>query len=94
MSTTTIRLTEILKNRVSQAAKRSGKTAHSYILDAIAEKTEQDEKRNAFYDLAEQRYGEVADSGLTLSWSEMREHLEARLSGRPTKKPTPRKLAR
>jgi predicted transcriptional regulator len=48
MTTTTIRLPEDLKARVATAAKRSGMTAHSFILEAIAEKTQQAELRADF----------------------------------------------
>lgn len=40
MSTTTMRLSDDLKARVTAAAKRSGVTAHAFIVGAIATKTE------------------------------------------------------
>lgn len=40
MSTTTIRLEEDLNARIAAAAKREGKTAHAFILDAIAHTVE------------------------------------------------------
>lgn len=42
MPTTTIRLPEDLKARVAAAAKRSGTTAHGFILEALTEKTKQE----------------------------------------------------
>ncbi|MBU3747850.1 MAG: ribbon-helix-helix protein, CopG family, partial [Burkholderiaceae bacterium] len=48
MTTTTIRLPEDLKARVATVAKRSGMTAHGFILEAIAEKTQQAELRADF----------------------------------------------
>ena len=42
MSTTTIRLPQDLKERIARAAERAGSTAHSFILEAIAEKAEQE----------------------------------------------------
>ena len=94
MSTTTIRLPDELKARVAQVAKRSGKTAHGFILDAILEKTEADERRSDFLDVAEQRYAEIVKSGKAIPWQEMRGYMEGRLAGRKTKRPTARKLAR
>ncbi|MBI3937042.1 MAG: ribbon-helix-helix protein, CopG family, partial [Betaproteobacteria bacterium] len=44
MSTTTIRLPQDLKERVARAAKRTGATAHGFILEAIREKAEQEER--------------------------------------------------
>lgn len=49
MATTTIRLPDDLKARIARAAERSGKTTHSLILEAIAEKAEQEEQRADFY---------------------------------------------
>jgi predicted transcriptional regulator len=52
---TTIRLPADLKARVAAAAARAGKTSHSFILEAIAEKAEQEERRSDFDGLAEKR---------------------------------------
>ncbi len=94
MSTTTIRLPTELKARVALAAKRAGKTAHGFILEAIAEKAEQEERRGDFYGVAEKRYAEIVASGKTISWDEMRHYLEERVAGRVAPRPRPRKLAR
>lgn len=94
MTTTTIRLSEELKARVTAAAKRSGTTAHGFILEAIAEKTRQAESRAEFEAVAERRYADIVSSGKTVDWQEMRRYLEARLSGKPARRPAARKLAR
>jgi predicted transcriptional regulator len=94
MSTTTIRLPEALKARVAAVAKRAGTTPHNFILEAIAEKAEERERRNDFHDLAEARYAEIVASGKAVPWSEMRQYLERRLAGEKPKKPVGKKLAR
>ncbi len=94
MTTTTIRLPEDLKARVATAAKRSGTTAHGFILEAIAEKTQQAELRADFDAVAEQRYADIVASGKTIPWTEMRKYLEARVAGKSAKRPVARKLAR
>lgn len=95
MSTTTIRLPDDLKARVARAAKRAGTTAHSFILTAIAEKAEQEERRADFHNVADQRYAGIADSGRTVAWSEMRRYLEDRLDEKPRRaRPAAKKLAR
>lgn len=94
MSTTTIRLSEALKARVARAAERAGTSAHGFILEAIAEKAEQEERRGHFYDTADQRYAGIVASGKTIPWSEMRRYLEERMAGKPSTRPKPRKLAR
>ncbi len=94
MSTTTIRLPENLKTRVAAAAKRAGTTTHGFILDAIAEKAEQEERRTAFDAEAEDRYARIVATGKTIPWQEMRGYLEERIAGKDTKRPVARKLAR
>lgn len=94
MSTTTIRIPDELKTRVAAAAKRAGTTAHSFILAAIAEKTDEDERRSDFHDTADRRYAEIVASGKTIPWSEMRAYLKKRLAGARPRQPAARKLAR
>ena len=94
MPTTTIRLPSDLKARVAAAAERAGKTSHSFILEAIAEKAEQEEQRSDFDNLAEKRLADIVASGKTIPWSEMRTYLQNRLAGKVTRRPLPKKLAR
>lgn len=94
MPTTTIRLPEDLRARVAAAAKRSGTTTHGFILEAIAEKTELEDRRADFDAVAEDRYARIVASGKTVPWQEMRNYLEARITGKAAKRPVARKLAR
>ena len=94
MSTTTIRLPQELKDRVARAAERAGTTAHSFILEAIAEKADLEERRSEFQDTAEQRYAEIVASGKTVPWTDMRRYLQRRLSGTKAVLPKARTLAR
>ena len=94
MSTTTIRLPPDLKKRIARAVEREGTTAHSFILEAIAEKAEQEELRTEFQDTAEQRYAGIVASGKTVPWNEMRRYLERRVAGNKTARPKARIPAR
>jgi predicted transcriptional regulator len=94
MSTTTIRLPEDLKARITAAAKRAGTSTHGFILEAIAEKAEQEERRADFDAVAEERYTRIVASGKSIPWQEMRGYLEERLAGKKAKRPAARKLAR
>ena len=78
MSTTTIRLPSELRARVAAAAKKAGKSAHSFILEAIAEKAQDAEQASEFHALADQRFAAIATSGNTIPWPEMRSYLQAR----------------
>ena len=94
MSTTTIRLPDDLKQRIAVAAKRAGTTAHGFILEAIAEKADEEERRSDFHHLAETRYAAIAASGKTIRWSDMRAYLESRVAGKQPRRPSAKKLAR
>lgn len=94
MPTTTIRLPEALKARIAAAAKRAGTTSHNFILEAIAEKADQEERRTEFNQIAEERYARIVATGKTIPWSEMRSYLEDRVAGGKARRPAARKLAR
>ena len=94
VSTTTIRLPEDLKARVAAAAERAGTTAHSFVLDAIAEKADQAERRAEFHDVAEERYADLLASGKSIPWETMRSYLEDRIAGKTVARPVAKKLAR
>lgn len=94
MSTTTIRMPDELKARIAEAAKRAGTTSHNFILEAIAEKADLAERRADFDAVAEQRYARIVESGKTIPWDEMRSYLEARIAGKPARRPAARKLAK
>lgn len=93
MATTTIRLPDDLKARVAAAAKHAGTTAHAFMLEAIAEKAEQAERRADFDAVAEARFARIAATGQTVPWQEMRGYLEARIDGKAPARPVGHKLA-
>ncbi|SBT07666.1 conserved hypothetical protein [Candidatus Accumulibacter aalborgensis] len=94
MTTTTIRLPEELKARVTAAAARTGTTAHAFIVEAIAEKAANEERRAEFDAQAEERYTKMVASGMAIPWSNMRAYLLERVAGKPATRPVARKLAR
>ena len=94
VSTTTVRITEDLKERLARAAQRAGLSSHALIVEAIAERIEAEERRNALAETAEDRYDIIMESGRTIPWSEMRSYLERRIDGSEASRPKARKLAR
>ncbi len=94
MSTTTIRIEDSLKARVAAAAERTGKTAHAFILDAIAQTVEQLEQDDAFDRVADQRWAKLLASGKTVAWDDAKVYLECKVRGEAARKPTARKLMR
>lgn len=94
MSTTTIRIDDDLKARIATAAERAGKTAHAFIVDAIAQTVEQAELDEEFHRVADARWASVLASGKTVAWDDAKAYLEARARGERVRKPQPRKLGR
>lgn len=94
MSTTTIRLPPELKTRVAQAAKRAGTTPHGFMLTAIAEKADAEQRRADFEAVAESRYEGILASEKTIPWDEMRVYLRTRAAGKQVRRPAARRLAR
>ena len=92
MSTTTIRIEDELKARVAAVAELAGKTAHAFIVEAIAQTVEQVEQDNAFHAIADQRWETIQSSGKTVPWDVAKAYLQARVNGEHPRKPTERKL--
>jgi predicted transcriptional regulator len=94
MSTTTIRLEDDLRDRVAAAAERAGKTAHAFMLDAIAQTVEQAELEEAFHQVADERWAKLKTTGKSVPWDEARGYLEARARGETAQRPAARKPVR
>jgi len=93
MATTTIRLDEALKARLAAAAEREGKTAHGFILDALAETLDRVEQEDAFQRLAEARWAGLLATGESVSWAATKTWLEARAGGEALPRPLARNPA-
>lgn len=94
MSTTTIRLPDELKARIAEAAEAAGTTSHNFILEAIAEKADQAERRADFHAEAERRWAEFLETGQSIPWEEMRRYLMGRIQGKATPRPIARKFTK
>ena len=94
MSTTTIRLPAALKTTVAKAAKRAGTTPHNFMLEAIADKAKLVDARSDFIAQAEARYADIVESGKTISWPEMQQHLKLHAAGKKSIRPVSKKLVR
>lgn len=88
MSTTTVRLTDELKESIRSAAASRGLSAHAFILEAITEKTERSELEQAFHASAAGRLARIAESGQTVSSADMRTYLCDRARGQPVSPPS------
>ena len=94
MSTTTIRIEDDLKARLAAAAEHMGKSAHAFIVDALAETVEQVELDAALQTLAGERWAQIRTSGKTVAWDDAKAYLTARANGEKVRKPTACKLGK
>jgi len=94
ISTTTIRIDHELKARVAAAAKRTGKTPHGFIMDAIARTVEEAELDDEFHRLADERWAEFLANGKSVPWEEARKYLLARARVEKPPRPRARKTGR
>jgi predicted transcriptional regulator len=94
MSTTTLRLPDALKLRVAAViAKTPKRSAHHFMLQAIAEKTALEEQSQEFNTQADERYEHMLVNGKTIAWADMRAYLLARVTGTSkVAKPKARKI--
>ena len=90
MQTTTIRLDDTMKERISAAADHAGKSAHAFILDAIAQTVEQVELDREFNEIADERWKAILSSGKTVSWDDAKAYLAAKSRGESPSRPLAR----
>jgi predicted DNA-binding protein len=81
MSTTTLRLPPDLRDRVARLAEESGTTAHSFMLEAIAERVTSEELRHEFLNDGSDRLANMLTNGLGIDWADMRDYLGERAAG-------------
>ena len=94
MTTTTIRIEEDMKLRVAAAAERAGKSAHAFIVDAIANTVEQTEIDDDFHNMADARWAKLLATGKSVPWSDAKAYLQARARGESARKPSAANFAR
>lgn len=93
MSTTTIRISDETKARMHAAAKAMGTSAHALIVEAIEEKADRLDKQAAFVGEARARAANVAQTGQTLAWDDVKAYLQASLApDNAPVKPSPRRI--
>ena len=90
MSTTTIRIEDDLKARVAAAAQQMGKSAHAFIVDALAQTVEEVELDAAFHTLADERWARIRATGQTVGWEDAKAYLASRAQGGRPRKPAAR----
>ncbi len=92
MSTTTIRIPDELKARLSRIAEQQGTSTHGLILDAIAEKADALERRQAFHAEALERLQRMRETGMGISWEDMQRYLDAGMADEDVPMPKSKRI--
>lgn len=92
--TTSLKLTEELKERVATLAHGVAQTPHAYMVEAIAEKVSRDEKRRAFLEDGKRSQEQVARTGEVYAFEDVNRWARAIAGGKKARRPPPIKLKR
>lgn len=91
-ATTTLKLPDDLKARISKAAAGAGKSSHAFMLEALQAQTELEERRREFLESARLAELEVTQYGLVYDADEVFAYMRDLLEGRDAAQPAPIKL--
>jgi predicted transcriptional regulator len=89
MATTSLKLPDALKERISKIAKATGKTPHAFMVDAIAEQAERVEGDRAFMAQALAAKKHYDDTGVGYDVDEVHAYLRAKIKGITLPEPNP-----
>jgi predicted transcriptional regulator len=87
MSTTTLKLPPELKRRVASLVRGTDKSAHAFMVEAISAEIRRAELRREFIDEALAADREMDRTGLAHDFEEVKAYFEAKISGKPGKRP-------
>ncbi len=87
MTTTTLKLPPELKRRIASLVRRTDKSAHAFMVEAISVETRRAELRRKFVADALAARREMDRTGLGYDFEDVKEYFEAKISGRPAKRP-------
>ena len=93
MPTVSVKLADEVKARIDDAASSRGITPHAFMVEAIEQSVQHDEKNRSFIDDALTAREAMVRSGKVYDGDDVAQYLRAKLAGKPVKRPAARKLA-
>jgi predicted transcriptional regulator len=93
-TTTSIRLPQELKARVTKLAAAAGVSTHSFIVEAVAERTSMEKARADFERVAQKRWQHYRRTGLSVPIDDMLQYARDLAAGKDVPPPKGRKLAK
>jgi len=89
MATTSVKLPPALKSRVAALAKKTGRSAHSLIVEAVERHTTAEERMEAFVAQALAADADIEKTGEVYSAEAVHAWLERLAAGKKTHRPKP-----
>ncbi len=87
MAATSIKLSDDLRRRIAALVEGTDKSAHAFMVEAIARETERAERRRQFHADARLAEEEAAKSGKTFVAGEVFDYLASRAAGCKARRP-------
>jgi predicted transcriptional regulator len=87
--TTSLKLPDDLKERIGKVSQGVAQTPHAYMVQAIAEKVERDEKRQEFLAAARRSSEEFKRTGIAYTHEDVKRYLLEKAAGRNPRRPKP-----
>lgn len=94
MATTSLKLPQHLKEKITELSQGVAQTPHAYMVEAIAERVARDEKRRAFVESASESEQEFKRTGLAYTHEDVARYVRERVAGKKTKRPKPIRVPR
>ncbi|HSG75070.1 MAG TPA: hypothetical protein VLA30_02920 [Burkholderiales bacterium] len=89
VTATSLKVPPALKARIEKLSKRTGESAHAFMLRALEGRVEALERYQEFLDDGIRADEAMLRSGLGYAASEVHEYLQARIQDRATRRPKP-----
>jgi len=89
ISATSLKLPQMLKDRIDRLAKRAGESSHAYMVRLLEERVEAAERFEKFVGEARQADQRMEKTGIGYAASDVYGYLEARVVGRRKARPKP-----
>lgn len=90
MGTTSLKLSDRLRKRVSRLAKKEGVSPHSFMVQAIEARADSEERRRALLEDALEAEAEMETSSQGFAMADVHAWLEARAAGKLARRPKAR----
>jgi predicted transcriptional regulator len=93
-NTTSLKLPDELKEKVTELAQGVAQTPHAYMVEAIAEKVERDGRRREFLEAGLEAQARFKRTGVVYSHKEVIGYVRKLAAGKKVRKPKPIRIPR